>query len=160
MLDNPLFFCITMPDSHCLTYKDNASIGNDSRNDFAIGSDNKILGGDRTLSSAKVGDLVLLKADKHYAQINQLETRLETCSLWLDAGGHVWLNNFTYTPLTKTFIITPEIKQFVKSSPTFCKGGFDVNYFFNPRYHYHNYKHNNAGYSIMKELVEFINKSS
>lgn len=149
-----------MPDSHCLTYKDYASIQNDSRNDFAIGSENKILGGDRTLSSAKVGDLVLLKADQHYAQINRLETRLETCSLWLDAGGHVWLNNFTYTPLTETFTINREIKDFVTRSPTFSKGDFDVNYFFNPRYHYHNYKHNNAGYAIMMELVEFVNGKS
>ncbi len=103
------------------------SVENNSLKDLQLGSENKVVGSNsRALGACKSGDRVIITANygkKKYFTVGLITEDLPGCTLWSDAGGHLWKYNFKYTPLLAITEFTSELKKFREV----CAKKFDVN---------------------------------
>lgn len=133
----PLLLTRTMTKIRCVSYTDAFSADGCSLTDLQLGVLNGVVGCNSSVfGSSQPGDLVIMAASsakKQYFALGTLGERLPKCSVWKDAGGHIWAHNFTYVPLAPGIHErTDEVNASVAALCT--KHGVDPRYFFHPRF--------------------------
>jgi hypothetical protein len=133
----------------CIRYTDKFSAGHCSYNDLLIGAKYQTVGcNSTTLGAGRPGELVIVVANRgkeRFFTIGTLDQRLLECNLWADEGGHVWANNFTYTPLIGIHAVSPAIKELVA---TLC-----TKYLVDPRYVMHSRFCGERYAPVLRDLV-------
>jgi hypothetical protein len=120
----------------CVTYVSKFSAGNCGYEDLMIGVKHGVVGcGSKVFNSSNPGDLVLISATLNktrHAVIGVLCEKIESCDAWQKEGGIVWPYNWTYEPITTTFVYDESTKEEVQQIAE--EHALNPHMLFNPRF--------------------------